>query len=102
MALGKDNPHNWGRGAQGAALRLLLADRKAAYKLVPHKHNKKVMDLMVAPSDGKITLAFTTIATVEHVGNRDWRSSSAVTGAPFANAESQTDIVRKTIAQRWM
>jgi hypothetical protein len=97
MALGKDRPRNWGKGSQIAALNMLLRDRKLAYKMVEHNG---VIDLMIAPSNGKITLGFQTLATMEHVSNGLWASKDVFSGEEITTGCSEHEVVRKTIMMR--
>lgn len=101
MALGNNRPRNWGKDAQQAALAILLKQRNAAYKVVTHTNG--AIDLMVAATDGTITLPFSTLATLHHEGRANWEARNPITGDVIAsNCISQREAIRKAIEQRWV
>ena len=99
MALGKDRPRNYGAGQQQACLNIVCLERKVATKVVTHKHG--VIDLLAAPSNGKITLSFSTIATLEHPCRGLWRALHPFTGEELASAPTQRECIRRTLLIVW-
>ena len=99
MALGKDRPRNYGAGQQQACLNILRFERKVTTKVVTHKHG--VIDLLAAPSNGKITLLFSTIANLEHPRYGLWRSLHPFTGEEMASGPTQREYIRRTLLIVW-
>jgi hypothetical protein len=100
--LGTSRPHNRNTEQEEISLRLVMHQRQVNYKLKPSR-DANTFNLWLNPDNHKgLSLPSNgTAAVIHHEGRCRWVARSLWDGRELAVAQSQTEIVRRTIQKVW-